>query len=617
MYLLLKILSRLFSFLPGRLSAGIGNISGSLFYSFSRKKRLTAFRNVSLAFPGKSHKEILAIVKESFKMFGISVMEILSLPRQVESFDRRLVKIKGGEYLEQAVKEKGIILAVHMGNWELANMVIAEKTPYVVLAKRQKNKALDRILNECRNSKGVESVFEGDLKRLVTYLKKGYVLGIVFDHGSRDSKIYSEFFGKVVPVPAGALRIAKHFNKKIFPTAAKREKGKYFYIEFLKPLEVRTKEDFSLAAGLLNKSFEAFLKQNPEGYLWWYKRFKRSQNLNLLVLDDNKPGHFQQSLRLARLVKAKKKDSLIKTRKIVLPLYKRILLDICCLFSGKRCFGCLRCLKLIMGKQSYELFRYTDIIVSCGSSLSSLNRILSYGAGAKSFIVQKPNLDFKKHDLVVLPYHDRAGKIKNPVRIRGSLVFFEPDELEKTKKEFLGLVKEFNKDKVNLGIFIGGPLSSAADKDKIIKNLEKIKALAVDSRYRLFITTSRRTPGFVEEFLKRELKNSFLVVFNEKNYPFASLGIKAVSDAVMVSSDSVSMITESACLKPTLVFDLFGVSSSPKHVCFIEDLEKNLYIARVKEDNFKERIDDVLKQRLRLKKINNRLPLERYLERKL
>ena len=145
-------------------------------------------------------------------------------------------------------------------------------------------------MNELRKSFGLKVVYEDDLRSLMDFLKKGYVLGVVFDHGSRDSQFYSSFFGKVLPTPTGALKLACKFKRKIFPGVAKRE-GLSFRLEISKPLEVEKKEDFPQKAEILNDYFENFLKKHPFEYLWWYKRFKRAKNLNILVLSDGKPGH--------------------------------------------------------------------------------------------------------------------------------------------------------------------------------------------------------------------------------------------------------------------------------------------------------------------------------------
>lgn len=619
MYTVLRLLSSFFSFLPPSAGNFLAKMCGKLFYAFSKRKKGQALKNLRLVFPEKKFKELLSIVKESFCTFSVSVIELLRAEKEVGFLEKGDIDIEGKEYFDAALKDKGIFVSIHMGNWEIPNVLISRKIPYVIMVRRQKNKSLDKFLNEQRRKEGVEIVYENELRKLIRFMNMGYALGIVFDHGSRDSSIYSYFFGKKVPVPAGTLRLALHFKKKIYPICSIPKFRTGRSLRVFAPLEVKDKSDFSSVSRKLNECFENVLRNSPEGYLWWYKRFKRSKNLNITVLSDKKPGHYKQAFSLAQLIKENKPNSFIKTVELRLPYWKRRVLDCINLFSSEKCFGCFKCLRFILGPKFEDLFGYTDIVVSCGSSLSSLNRIYSYGVGARSFVVQRPNIKIEKHDLVVVPFHDKVGESKNIVNIRGSLTLTDNERLAESEAKLNSISGRYAKDAVKVGVFLGGSLSESDKPRAYVKDrILEIKNLYENGKYELFTTTSRRTPSYLEDFLCEHFNDiPLLVLANKKNYPFVSAGIKSLCDVIITSSDSISMITEAASLRPTIVFNVFGHKKSKKHKMFAEDMARNGYIEYAEPGNLNNKVNKLAVMKKRLRLLDNREVVLKALERKL
>jgi len=617
MYWLIKTVSKLFCILPAELSLSIGGLLGYLTFLFSGGKKARALRNLKLVFPEKDCSELLNIVKKSFRNFGMSMIETLRVSKEIKDTDSNTFTIEGKQYLTSIEQGGGIFTGIHMGSWEALNVSLAKKLPYAIVVRRQKNRDLDRFLNNLRIMQGLNIVYEDDLKSLIGYIKKDYILGLVFDHGSRDSRIYSEFFGKIIPVPIGALKLALNFKKKIYPGCMTRLDRMSHKLKFFPPLEVKSRDDFAGVARNLNKYFEGFLRENPEDYLWWYKRFKRSKNLNILVLSDKKAGHLKQSLSLAAFLQHKRPGSCVEIADVSLPRFKRFILDVFNLFCKRSPMAIIRRLRLILGKDFESVYKYADIIISCGSNVSSLNRLLSVSQDAKSFVIQKPNVGLDKSDLVILPFHDKAPCLKNIVRIKGSLAVIRDKELRENRKKLKDIsnIPEDNLPKI--GVFIGGPLRKGHSKDYVLGFLDTLREVCAENTWQLFITTSRRTPLFLEEFLEQHFKDScLLVIANKENFPFVSLGIIALCDILLVSSDSISMITEAASVKPTLVFDAFGINSK-KHLSFLEDVSGEDYVRKVDISNLEDTVKRVISKNIVLKKIDNRQIIEEALNKKL
>ena len=558
--MLLKYIKKVLNILPKRLLLFLGILIGLYFYLNKRKRRI-AFKNIKLAFPEKSNKEIIFILKKSLINFGISIIETLIIPRIIES-----VELKNLKNIDNA-----ILLGIHEGSWELYNAVLAYHFRYAIFAQEQPNKKLYKFLEGIRKENNIISCHS--LKEFIKYLKNNYIVGLSFDHGADKDSFYVEFFGHLVPTPKGAVYLAKKYNIKIYAGFGHRVSGFKHILEFSPPLEPNLDEEELLLK--LNKIYEEYIRKYPSEYFWLYKRFKRKKDLEVLVLSDKKKGHLRQSEAFIKFLSEEKSEVRVKSINIEYkkPFFK-ILADFCCIFSGKHCFGCTMCLRFILKKDVYKELQkvYADIVLSTGSFCASLNRIFSFSLDAKSISILRPNVGLSKFDLIILPEHDRVN-LSNIVNIKGALYY--PYDLE--KKAFI--CKDFFKlsDNKKISLFLGGPLY---DEDGFLKNLKdfvyKFKEFSIKNNYKLLISTSRRTPKNIEEYIEKEFLdfvNTEAVVFtNRQNYDFVFEGFIYFSKFVFVSSESISMISEILSLKKPCVclsFErLFG-----KYINFLESIK--------------------------------------------
>ncbi len=568
-YQLVKLGERCLKVLPFSWVIFLFQVGGLFLFYIDRRKREVGFRNIKLAFPHKSYKEIVSILRKSFLNFGMNIGEILFYSPRAEK-----VVFEEEDFLS---KENGIIVGIHEGNWEVCDFFLAQRCKYAVLAKRQKEKGLDRFLNEVRKRNNLGVCFS--LKETIRYLKKGYWIGMVVDHGAEENAPFIEFFGNLVPTPSGSVYLAKKFNRKIYPLFNYRKDKQYHIIKKGGCLDCKDRE-VSDVLREINTIYQGFLKEHPQEYMWWFKRFKRKKNLQILVLNDGRTGHLKQSQTFVSLL-SRKTDYKIEIKKLDVE-YKsrgrRLLLEAFALFSGKRCLGCGKCLQMCLSAESFRSLEreFADIVVSTGSKLAPVNRIFSFCIGAKSVVILKPNIPLYKFDLAIVPYHDRS-KGKNVVNIKGALSF--PSHCEEEGEEcrrFFNLSRERK-----VAFFLGGVLGK---KDEFFSNIEifikKLKNFVKEKGYRVLITTSARTPSWLEEVVEKAFRKfaltEALVIANKKNYSFVAPGFLWLSDIIFVSSDSVSMISESLSINKTTVCVFLEEIVNKHHRFFLSSLENGL-----------------------------------------
>ena len=111
----------------------------------------------------------------------------------------------------------------------------------------------------------------------------------------------------------------------------------------------------------------------------------------------------------------------------------------------------------------------------------------------------------------------------------------------------------------------------------IIVNL---KDLAEKKDAAILVTTSRRTSSDVEKLVFDELggypRCKLLVIANKENLPFAVGGILGLSKIVVVSPESISMISEAASSGRHIV--VFKSEVSRRHKDFLTYLARKQYI---------------------------------------
>ena len=570
MYYLAKLIRKALLKLPLGVSLFLAQAIG-LFLYLNGRKRKVAFRNIKAAFPDKTNRQTHSILKKSFNHFGLTVVEQLIISRIYENVT---LKEKEDRY-----PGGGVFAGIHAGNWELAISYWAHRHKLAVFAQQQKHKGLDNFLNELRREEKVKVCFT--LKELIKCVRQDYMIGVVIDHGAEVDALGIEFFSHIVPTPKGAVYLARKFNKKIYTTFCRRQKNFFHSFEVGKPIDVEGRDDKEVLTEL-NKIYEELLKKYPWEYFWYYKRFKRKINRDILILSDGKPGHLKQAKALLSLLS---EESPQTRSKIIEVKYKhwfgRILADIIAFFAGRNCLSCGTCLAHLVDKKTWqELDRaYADIVISAGSFIAPVNKLFSSYLGAKSVTVLRPNIPLRKFDLAVIPEHDRIQD-DDAAMIKGAL--FYPDNLEgkaKDCREFFNL----SIDK-KVSFFLGGPIS---ERREFVENLKtfipKLKEFSVNGGYKILISTSRRTPEEAEDYLEEELKGfvnlEALVIANKNNYDFVFEGFGGLADVVFVSSESISMVSEIASLQKPCVC-VFLEPEDDKRKVFLGSMKEEISFLR-------------------------------------
>jgi hypothetical protein len=184
-----------------------------------------------------------------------------------------------------------------------------------------------------------------------------------------------------------------------------------------------------------------------------------------------------------------------------------------------------------------------------------------------SIFIQKPPINLSNFDVVISPKHDKCKGL-NVIETQGALTKINSKYIKNiNKKKAPSILK-----KKFVTVLIGGDSKhhkiTKSILDKIIKSLQLIEE---QKKIRIFILVSRRTGKKNYLYLKKNLvnKNFIFILPNSKKVSY--LNAISFAKAIIVTSDSVSMVTEASSTgKPTYIIDI--PTKSKKFSLFIKNL---------------------------------------------
>jgi KDO2-lipid IV(A) lauroyltransferase len=281
-YLLFKFFVALTNLLGWRLSRSVAKVLGSVVYRFFPIRKDVVLKNLSLAFPEKSHGEIERLAKESYKSFAVTFFESFMLPKMSDEEILAKVDFKGREVLDKIVAEgkSAILLTAHMGNWELGAIVVGLlcNGKLSVLTKPQRNPFVSKWYDDMRASHGNEVINVGaGTKGLIQALRNNRIVGIVGDQRGKRESPRVKVFGQDTALYFGTASIALKTGVPVILVFLGRKDNGVYEVSFseLEYSDIKERED---AALIFNQRYmnalEEFVRRYPEQWFWMHNIWK-------------------------------------------------------------------------------------------------------------------------------------------------------------------------------------------------------------------------------------------------------------------------------------------------------------------------------------------------------
>ena len=212
---------------------------------------------------------------------------------------------------------------------------------------------------------------------------------------------------------------------------------------------------------------------------------------------------------------------------------------------------------------------WPDVVVSCGRKAAKAAIAVKRASGGRTLLVhiQNPLAPLREFDLVVPMRHDPVEEGPNVVPIDLALHDVTPQVLARAAEAWRGCFAALPRPLT--GVLLGGATRRhpfTLEQGQALA--EKLKALRVQGG--LAITPSRRTPSEVKAVLREAFAGDEGVYLWDEAGDNPYRGILALSDRLVATGDSVSMVSEAVATgHPVAVFDLGG---GKRHQRFVTNL---------------------------------------------
>lgn len=289
---LVKALLRLCSLLPLSWARALGRGAVALYWPFGGRSRKVTERNIQLAFPQLSAQEQSRLARRSLAATGELVTEVGHVwMRPWDYVSGLILKVEGADLIADAQAQgRGVIvLAPHLGNWEVVGLHLATLGSTVSLYEPPKLAALGPVIEAARQRSGATLVPTDSrgLVKLLKSVKGGNISGILPDQAPPDlnSGENAEFFGQLCFTGTLASNMIRRTGALAVFGVAERVPGG-FVLRYLPAEEDIYDADTAVSLAALNRGVEQCVRLCVEQYQWEYKRFRVRPKQGPGVYDD-------------------------------------------------------------------------------------------------------------------------------------------------------------------------------------------------------------------------------------------------------------------------------------------------------------------------------------------
>lgn len=276
----------LFGALGFRAASNFGARMGLFGYAPLKIRRRVVERQIEAAFPDWKPDQVRATARAAYESLGRSSIETAVMSRcSREEILSLFDPCDSWDVVERAMGQgKGVIIvAGHLGNWELSGAYLAARgVDLEAVTRRQENPLFDAYLSRTRLRLGMKPIYDGDaVRRVPRALRNKAAVAFVMDQGAAGlASTWVPFFGRQAKTPRGAATFALRLGSPIVFIVALRKPDGRFTVHF-EEVPVRETGDKNADVDRIvadcTRVLERWVRRAPEQYFWHHRRWKHQQ----------------------------------------------------------------------------------------------------------------------------------------------------------------------------------------------------------------------------------------------------------------------------------------------------------------------------------------------------
>jgi KDO2-lipid IV(A) lauroyltransferase len=259
----------------------LGRMVGWFLWKLRTQPRDVTATNLAICLPELTSTERAELTKASLASTGMTMFEVpLMWEWPVEKCLGLIKETQGLELIDEAMADGSglILLAPHLGNWELAGLFFSSRYKMAALYSPPNMAEFEDYMIQVRGRLGSELV-RGDrrgLARLASILREGGVAGILPDQSPRGAgNAFAPFFGMEVKTMTLVAKLMQRTGSKVLITYAERLNNADGFRIVVRETEPNlNSKDMVQATTAMNQSIEHCIRKIPAQYQWEYKRLR-------------------------------------------------------------------------------------------------------------------------------------------------------------------------------------------------------------------------------------------------------------------------------------------------------------------------------------------------------
>lgn len=280
MYIIVKLIS----FLPLRVLYSFSDFLYILIYKLFGYRQKVVQANLQKALPDKTaseRKEIEGNFYRNFCDFIVETIKGVSLKK--EKVKERVVFTNLGDITKLLTKGTSVLmLASHQFNWEWVQLSAALQFPIGMdyIYHPLHNKGADKLMLKLRGRFGAEAVKRSEVGRQVIRRRsESRAYALVADQlpRAKDKKVWVDFLNIETSFFQGIAQIAHLINGPVAYFHIVKKRRGYYEVTMVKLFDVPKEESEETIIQAYANAMEANISEQPEGWLWSHKRWKRKR----------------------------------------------------------------------------------------------------------------------------------------------------------------------------------------------------------------------------------------------------------------------------------------------------------------------------------------------------
>ncbi len=201
-----------------------------------------------------------------------------------------------------------VVLSGHIGCIELLAAYYTRcGVPLTVAGRLPNSSGFAGWLEKLRESYGVETMWRedpGSSRKLRNALKEGRFIAALIDQDTKLESGYAPFFGMDAAHPISPIQMAVKFKLPVFSSFIVRDGPNHHHMHteqiHYEPKDPKAKQKI---LDIFSERLEQMVRQYPEQWVWWHKRWRRRPEINY----EEHPEKLQGSAAYVEWVDAQRK----------------------------------------------------------------------------------------------------------------------------------------------------------------------------------------------------------------------------------------------------------------------------------------------------------------------